>query len=68
MEAFYPTVKCSARHWCSYKAGVLDGKPSGCVYYCLSNIEIQARSCVCPKGISHGVAWGNRSLYGRTKG
>eukprot|EP00974_Lingulodinium_polyedra_P085278 8256207-Lingulodinium_polyedra.AAC.1 len=68
MEGCDPTVECAAHRWCSYKVGALGGKPSGCVYHCLSNLEIQARSCACPKGATHGIAWGNRSFYGREPG
>eukprot|EP00974_Lingulodinium_polyedra_P018431 1781905-Lingulodinium_polyedra.AAC.1 len=68
MEGCYPTVKCTAHHWCAYNVGALDGKPSGSVYYCLSNMDMQAHSCACPPGTTHGIAWGNRSSYGQQTG
>eukprot|EP00974_Lingulodinium_polyedra_P003495 329141-Lingulodinium_polyedra.AAC.1 len=46
----------------------MDGNPSGCVYYCLSNLDLEAHTRVCPRGATHGIAWGNRSLYGRESG
>eukprot|EP00974_Lingulodinium_polyedra_P025301 2445488-Lingulodinium_polyedra.AAC.1 len=46
----------------------MDGEPSGCVCYCLSTLELQAHTCACPKGTTHGIAWGNSSFYGRETG
>eukprot|EP00974_Lingulodinium_polyedra_P043412 4168508-Lingulodinium_polyedra.AAC.1 len=65
MEGRYPTVKRAAHRWCAYNVGGLDGKPSGSVYFCLSNLGLQAHACACPQGTAHGIAWGNRSFYGR---
>eukprot|EP00974_Lingulodinium_polyedra_P084967 8224946-Lingulodinium_polyedra.AAC.1 len=31
-------------------------------------MDMQAHSCACPPGATHGIAWGNRSSYGQESG